>query len=525
MFDVRRYCLLLEKFFVFLTITLPLAIRLAAQTPETIPASKTDLLDNPVSAELALTGATQALWQSSVEVEAGKTTELTVRIRFLAMNTAAFGSLELIPGLLANGNWILNNRPLKPPFSDLNYKIIPDLNPELLKSGENVLKATGLFTAKGSGSIDIDLDTLGIGLKGMPAAMLDLDYGPVLGWASTNSFTVSFRLNQPARAVLDVEGAEEIKSKPAAFHSFKATGLEPDRQYAFNLRLVATDGNVMLDKGPFFARTFPEHAPIEFVAVGDTRTSPETWGRVSEAILKINPRFTLFTGDMIADGRQFDCWRPEFFEPCRALLANVPMYVAPGNHEHNSSIVQLMFKTPGGGKNWSQTIANVHILGVDGSLDWAHNLSLRAWLERELATSQADFIFLADHYPPWSSSKHGVTRAGKPVQEQARSAREVILPLLAKHRATAIICGHDHDYERSEPPEGVTVIVTGGGGAPLYSKLPDAALHNPYSKAFASRNHFCRFIADENACVMTVLTPDGALLDTRTWEPRSQENE
>ena len=44
---------------------------------------------------------------------------------------------------------------------------------------------------------------------------------------------------------------------------------------------------------------------------------------------------------------------------------------------------------------------------------------------------------------------------------------------MKKYHATAFISGHDHDYERSEPPGGVTVIVSGGARAPALPEDDD----------------------------------------------------
>ena len=41
---------------------------------------------------------------------------------------------------------------------------------------------------------------------------------------------------------------------------------------------------------------------------------------------------------------------------------------------------------------------------------------------------------------------------------------------MKKYVHTAFIAGHDHDYERSEPPDGVTVIVSGGAGRAALSE-------------------------------------------------------
>jgi hypothetical protein len=94
------------------------------------------------------------------------------------------------------------------------------------------------------------------------------------------------------------------------------------------------------------------------------------------------------------------------------------------------------------------------------------------------------------------------------------------MPLLEKYNATAMFAGHDHFYERSEPEGGVTAFVTGGAGAPLRNKAKDAAKQNPYSKVFEKRLHYCLITVGEDSCTLEALTPEGEVLDTRTWKAR-----
>lgn len=60
-----------------------------------------------------------------------------------------------------------------------------------------------------------------------------------------------------------------------------------------------------------------------------------------------------------------------------------------------------------------------------------------AWLQERLARSKADFLLVAGHYPVWSVSEHGPTAC----------LLQKLHPLLIKHRATAYLCGHDHNLQ------------------------------------------------------------------------------
>lgn len=62
-----------------------------------------------------------------------------------------------------------------------------------------------------------------------------------------------------------------------------------------------------------------------------------------------------------------------------------------------------------------------------------------SWLQERLARSKADFLLVAGHYPVWSVSEHGPTHC----------LLHKLRPLLIKHRATAYLCGHDHNLQVS----------------------------------------------------------------------------
>ena len=102
------------------------------------------------------------------------------------------------------------------------------------------------------------------------------------------------------------------------------------------------------------------------------------------------------------------------------------------------------------------------------------------------------------------------------------ASQKVIMPLLARYRATAMIAGHDHNYERNEPPpnQGVTSITSGGAGAPLRPKSNRAAAANPYSKVFSPVLHYCVFDVSDNVCEMKVYGLDGKVIDQKTFAAR-----
>jgi hypothetical protein len=181
-----------------------------------------------------------------------------------------------------------------------------------------------------------------------------------------------------------------------------------------------------------------------------------------------------------------------------------------------------MFITPpgDGNSNWAQKVGPVLLIGIDGGMSWSKNGKLYTWLEKTLQESKAKYIFLGSHYPAWTSGSHGTLKNGQPREKNIRTAQNIIMPLLKKYNATAMFAGHDHFYERSEPTNGITMIVTGGAGAPLRDKAPDSKKQNPHSVVFEKKLHYCILSIGEDFCTMEVITPTGEVIDTKKWSAR-----
>jgi hypothetical protein len=77
-----------------------------------------------------------------------------------------------------------------------------------------------------------------------------------------------------------------------------------------------------------------------------------------------------------------------------------------------------------------------------------------AWLDADLAANRLPWVIVYLHRPPYSTGDHG---GDGDVQQH-------FVPLFEKHRVPLVLAGHDHHYERTKPLDGVTYVVSGGGG-------------------------------------------------------------
>jgi len=497
---------------------------------ENSPATtSTDLLSGANRTISNTTNNKTSPWGKTTSFKSEGSHKTTLRADFTVEDPAQFHSLALKKSHTIK-NITLNGKDVKVPIDGMSYRTIPGIPISMLNKGDNQLEVSWETRVKSKKNKEtarisfapaqIAASDINISLVVQQPKDLEFQTGPVLGYAGCKFFTVTCRVNMPAELVLKVNKHEYI-SKPALLHSFKVEKLSADTPYEYTLTArIGTKASTTV--GPYTVHTLPKGGKFQFAALGDSRTYPKDWQKVAAATTKANPAFAIFGGDMVNSGKNDNEWDEQFCTPAKEFLATIPFYGIIGNHESNCPLFTKLFKTPQDSKNWSQQVGSVLFIGIDGAMDWSNDSDLTKWLEKLLAESKAKFIFLTSHYPPWTSGNHGkLNNQGRPAERPTRQGQDVVMPLLEKYNATAMFAGHDHSYERSEPTGGVTMIVTGGAGAPLRQKTKNAAKQNPHSKVFASAHHFCILSVNGDTCSMEVINLEGKAIDTKTWTARN----
>ena len=451
------------------------------------------------------------------------------RTEFLIDDPGRYAALELTHGLDSEQSctFALNGSKIEgpPELKTFAFKTIPGINPALLVRGTNVLTAEGYVNRQPAPSGE---NPLGISLVGLQSKDLKIVAGPVLGARGNDYLTVSCRTNVPCRVTVRINGSfpggqvatrpdmptttwrEITKSSPLGlFHQFYVDGVVGMQIGTEQVTAQTEDGLGRADMGPFtISALATPGGTLRFAAVGDARANPADWTLLAATILKARPQFVVHAGELVRKGRQEWRWGGELFAPAAYLFASVPSFIAPGNRDEDASMTALMFASPIGGEDWSrwqEVIGPVHLIGIDMRADWSAGGVNAQRLQQVLANSKAKFLFAVSRYSPWSSVRS--------------TGQDVILPLLARYKATAMICGQEHVYERSEPPGGVTVIVT-GGGPPTTQPTQQPPTRAPYSQVTATKLHYCLFTIVGEACTIQTLTPSGDVLDARTWPAR-----
>jgi hypothetical protein len=286
----------------------------------------------------------------------------------------------------------------------------------------------------------------------------------------------------------------------------RVKGLKPATTYRYEV----TADNDSQAGSPFsssFTTAPSGRAPFRFTSYGDLATPNTGWVLSSpqsrfavDAVERFQPLFHLLNGDLcyanLNPTHQTDVWR-DFANNNQTSSAKRPWMPCPGNHEiefYNGAQGLDSYLTrytlpgngsPFAGRWYSFQVSSVLFISLDaddvvyqdaaafvagpaplvpvastgnapiepGTSFYVRGYSNGAqtrWLEQTLREAVdhrgIDWIVVQMHQDALSSSKTG--------NGSDKGIREAWLPLFDRYGVDLVVCGHDHDYERSYPVRG-----------------------------------------------------------------------
>lgn len=242
--------------------------------------------------------------------------------------------------------------------------------------------------------------------------------------------------------------------------------------------------------------------PTKFIVFGDSGTGSEAQKKLAGVMGQHPADLMLHTGDIAYDSGSEEELQRNFFNVYEPLLEKMPFYPSPGNHDYATDSLAPYLRRFAKNNYYSFDTHAVHFVSLDAVGDTGD--AMLKWLENDLKNAGGNkWIVVYFHYPPFSS---GSTHGGN------KMIREIYVPLFQKYEVDLVFSGHEHNYERMEPIDGVVYVVTGGGGAPLYEfgePLEATAFR-------ASEHHFV--LVETTRCGMTgkAITVDDRIIDTFT---------
>lgn len=279
----------------------------------------------------------------------------------------------------------------------------------------------------------------------------------MIGWVTTDAATQYVELTLPdgtpvttAPAVIDTTAMRQ-GSETQVWTTLE--GLQPDTIYCYAIG----NGNPLVTRTGFrTAPTADDPDPVRILAFGDSGGGGSDQKALLDQMFDVPYDLMIHTGDIAYEDGTLAQFEANVFNIYADLFRNIPFFPAAGNHEYNTSTAapfRSVFALPGdSGEKWySYDWGRVHFAALDTEADYA---TQAAWLDADLAASTAPWKIVYLHRPPYSSGEHG----------SDTGLRSKLAPVLAAHHVQLVLAGHDHDYERMVPQDGVSYVVTGGGG-------------------------------------------------------------
>jgi acid phosphatase type 7 len=231
-------------------------------------------------------------------------------------------------------------------------------------------------------------------------------------------------------------------------------GLESGTEYCYALRGLTEPAGLRTAPAP------GSNAPVRFVVFGDSGSGSELQYAVLDQLYTVEFDLMLHTGDLAYEDGSARQLEERFFDVYSPLIASIPAFPTTGNHDYGTNgaaAFRRAFDLPDNGglegnERWySFDWGDIHFVALDTE---RVGVAQAAWLERDLAANALPWTVVYLHRPPFSSGEHG----------SDQHVRSTFVPVFERHGVDVVFAGHDHHYERSEPQNGVTYIVTGGGG-------------------------------------------------------------
>ena len=207
------------------------------------------------------------------------------------------------------------------------------------------------------------------------------------------------------------------------------------------------------------------------------------------------------TGDMVYPDGDADLTEESVNEPFAETLDDAVLVPTLGNHDVEEGDGQAIMSRLGRSSAWYvEEIGPVRLIGLDSNR--ISDPKQMAWLRRELAKDQppGTWIIPVMHHPTYSAGYHGSTA----------SIQRRWLPLWEEAGVRLTLAGHEHDYQRSVPLDGITHIITGGA-----SKLRPTD-RKDFTAFSASVFHYVDLLVYENRIEGRAIDHEGNQIDEFT---------
>lgn len=303
-----------------------------------------------------------------------------------------------------------------------------------------------------------------------------VEYGPTnaYGWSATTEST-------------------ETTTNSTYIHNIKIMGLQANTLYHYR----ASQSGVYSSDYTFYTAVNPG-TNFRFAFVADHRSGTSVHDTISTRVKNTNPRFSLYGGDLCYDPT-YTYYKNEFFRANElSLIANVPFFNTPGNHEDWAQNTKAFTQGFGVQDYYSFDYGDAHFVMINNEISYAEGSAQWNFVANDLQNTTKSWKIVFFHQPAYCSGGHGENSTMKTMSTK----------LFEPNKVDLVLTGHSHFYQHNLM-NGIRHLVIGGGGASL--STPSTATYT-----VKSVKDYCYAIIDmtPTSLHLVVYEDGGNTLDT-----------
>jgi hypothetical protein len=377
----------------------------------------------------------------------------------------------------------------------------------LLTAGDNVLAIEGPYTGQSLSTLSLAASITANFPRG-PFVQNNTATGVQIIWrtATPASSFVRYGLSPSLSTV--VTNADLVTN-----HVVTLTGLAPDTKYFYQAGSATNN-----DAEPLLAdieafRTLKTSGPTTFAVLGDSGDATSPQRLIAGVVRGTGADLVLHTGDIVYSGFTDATVDTRVFNYYQQHMKSTPYFFTTGNHDHNccggipdtnATNYQIAFYLPTNSMTGTELFysfdhADAHFVSLYNP--WFANYVFTngspqyIWLTNDLAATTKPWKFLFFHSPIAHSGSHAAQDRNNNGIPDQKELMELLLPVAERYGVSLIFAGHEHNFEKLAPTNGVHHVVTGGGGV--------TALYG-----LTQRNIACAQHRQTNHCLKVTLNGD-----------------
>ena len=254
-------------------------------------------------------------------------------------------------------------------------------------------------------------------------------------------------------------------------------------------------------------------SPLTLIAYGDQRfTDPANTRRTNprirlwlvREIAKERPDAVIMNGDVPLAGNVLNDYAVFLSETKIWRDLRLHVYPALGNHEFVGEARQDLENwwntfPEMRGRRWysAQLGSRVYLLALDSDTSLLPGSEQARWVEKQMEGLPAsiDFVIVSLHHPPVADVQTHIEVDHNPRPNEIALRDFLSRTAKSSHAVFLVSAGHIHNYERNLV-EGVTYLVSGGGGAPPY--FVERTPEDLYQSLLFPNYHYVKFTLEKD---------------------------